>query len=195
LEDAVAQAQLALSQVQVQLRQTLNGPTDENIASMEATLDSARANYNSLASGATTDELARSAVALEQARIALESAQGAYDHAGGGWKAEADYGPQASQLWQAQAGYDKALTSYNAVLEGASGTDLWAAGARVKQAQANLDKLLHTPTPENVALSELAVKTAEIALQQAQLNLKEAALGHSDHDRQPGDAGVRGAVG
>lgn len=176
LEDAVAQAQIALSQAQVQLRQTLNGPTDENIASMEATLDSARANYNSLASGATTDELAKSAVALEQARIALESAQGAYDRAGGGWKAEADYGPQASQLWQAQAGYDKALTSYNALLEGASSTDLWAGGARVKQAQANLDKLLNTPTSENVALAELAVKTAEIALQQAQLNLKEAAL-------------------
>ncbi len=176
LEDAVAQAQIALSQTQVQLRQTLNGPTDENIASTEATLDSARANYNSLANGATTDELAKSEVALEQARIALEAAQGAYDRAGGGWKAEADYGPQASQLWQAQAGYDKALTSYNALLEGASDTDLWAAGARVKQAQANLDKLLHTPTSENVALAELAVKTAEIARQQAQLNLKEATL-------------------
>ncbi len=179
LEDAVAQAQLALSQTQVQLRQTLNGPTDENITVMEATLDSARANYNSLASGATTDELAKSAVALEQARIALESAQGSYDRAGGGWKAEVDYGPQASQLWQARAGYDKALTSYNALLEGASDTDLWAGGARVKQAQANLDKLLNTPTSENVALAELTVKTAEIALQQAQLNLKEATLAAS----------------
>ncbi|MCD6344306.1 MAG: efflux RND transporter periplasmic adaptor subunit [Anaerolineae bacterium] len=176
LEDAVAQAQIALSQAQVQLRQTLNGPTDESIASMEAALDSARANYNSLLSGATTEELAKSAVALEQARIALESAQGAYDRAGGGWKAEADYGPQASQLWQAQAGYDKALSSYNALLEGASSTDLWAASARVKQAQANLDKLLNTPTSEDIALAELAVKTAEIALQQAQLNLKEATL-------------------
>ncbi|MCD4739320.1 MAG: HlyD family secretion protein, partial [Anaerolineae bacterium] len=176
LVTAVAQAELNLAQAKIDLNDTLDGVSAETIASSEAALRGARADYASVTGAATPAELAQVEVALRQTEVSREAAQASYDRAGGGWRSEVDYSPVANSLWAAQAGYEKAQASYNATVDGATGNERWAAWAKVQQAEANLEKLLSQPADEAVSLAEIKVQQAEYDLAQAEYNLAQATL-------------------
>lgn len=177
LEDAVADAELALAQAELDLAETLDGASDEDIAAAEASLRGAQADYNSVVGGATEAEIAKAEAALEQADANLASAQSSYDRTAAHKPNEdPNYSSAANNLWSAEAAYEKTLASYNDTVGGATENERWAAWARVQKAQANLDRLLEQPTEEAACLAEVAVAQAEIDLAQAEYDLAQATL-------------------
>ncbi len=174
LQDAVAQAQLNLTQAELQLEQTRDGPDAVDLAAAEASLKSAQAAYNELKP--STAELAQAKLSLEEARLALESAQASYDRAGGGWRVEVEYSNTATSLWQAQLNYQTELASYNTLVAGGTDTERWAAWAKVQQAQANLTALQTSVTTSTLRLAEISVAQAQLDLQKAQRALNQATL-------------------
>lgn len=176
LELAVATAEVALNQAQVELEQTRNGAREEEIAAAQAQVRNAQANYNDLKAGSTAEEIAAAKAELELADSGLRSAQTAYDRAGGGWNASVEISDQASNLWQAQATYKQAQASYEMALSGATKEELAASWAQVQQAQAQLDQLKNGATEEDLESAQIAVEKAEAALEQAKLSLERATL-------------------
>jgi HlyD family secretion protein len=177
LEDAVADAEVALAQANLNLAETLDGAADEDIATAEASLHGAQADYNSVVGGATEAEIAKAEAALEQAGASLASAQSAYDQTFSRKPNEdPNYSSAANQLWSAQAAYEKTLASYNDTVGGATENERWSAWARVQQAQASLDRLLEQPTEEAVDLAEITVAQAELDLASAEYDLTQATL-------------------
>ena len=174
LELAIQQAQANLDISQARLAQTLAGPSEDEIAAAQASLESAQASYDKLLAGPTQDEITVAKAALEQARAALEQAQAAYDEV-----ADLPFVgmlPQALQLEQATIAYESALASYNIQMAGPSELEIKAAEAQVLQAQATLERLTSSPTPEEVAIAQAQVDQAQAALEQAQLALENATL-------------------
>lgn len=177
LEDAVADAELALAQAELDLAETLDGVSDEDIVAAEASLRGAQADYNSVVGGATEVEIAKAEAALEQADANLASAQSSYDRTAAHKPNEdPNYSSAANNLWSAEAAYEKTLASYNETVDGATENERWAAWARVQKAQANLDRLLEQPTEEAARLAEIAVAQAELDLAQAEYDLAQATL-------------------
>jgi HlyD family secretion protein len=177
LEDAVADAEVALAQANLDLVETLDGASDEDIAAAEASLRGAQADYNSVVGGATEAEIAKAEASLEQAEASLASAQSSYDRTAARKPNEdPNYSSAANSLWSAQAGYEKTLASYNDTVNGATENERWAAWARVQQAQASLDRLLEQPTEEAVDLAEITVAQAELDLAGAEYDLTQATL-------------------
>ena len=176
LAHAVTEAEIALLQAQITLSQTMAGPSATELAAAESALASAKASYAETTRGPTGAEATQAELSLEQARISLESAQAAYDQAGGSWRAEVNYSPIATNLWEAQASYENALASYQAVMQGATTPERQAAWAKVQQAQASLDQLQEQPSEAEVQLAEISVQKARTALELAQYNLKQATL-------------------
>ncbi|MBN1920652.1 MAG: efflux RND transporter periplasmic adaptor subunit [Anaerolineae bacterium] len=174
LEDAVTQAQINLTQAELQLAQTREGPDATDLAAAEASLKSAQAAYSELKPNAA--ELAQAQLALEEAKLALESAQASYDRAGGGWRVEVEYSNTATSLWQAQLNYETELASYNTLVAGGTDTERWAAWAKVQQAQASLDALQTSVTTNTLRLAEISVGQAQLDLQKAQRALDQATL-------------------
>lgn len=175
-EEAVQQAEIALAQARLDLREILDGPSAEDIAAAEAALRGVQADYASVVNGATEAEIAKAETSLARAEASLASAQGSYDRTAAREPSRADYTSAANQLWSAQAAYEKALASYNATVGGATDNERWLAWARVQQSQASLDRLLEQPTDEAVRLAELAVTQAEIDLARAEYDLEQMAL-------------------
>ena len=68
------------------------------------------------------------------------------------------------------------MLSYNQTAAGINDSALQSAASAVAQAQYQLDDLLNTPTPEDVASAEAQVKQDEASLQQAQLQLAQASI-------------------
>ncbi|MEA3310364.1 MAG: HlyD family efflux transporter periplasmic adaptor subunit [Chloroflexota bacterium] len=176
LEDAVAQAELSLSQAKIDLSETLAGATEEALTSAAAALRGAQADYAKAAGAATQDELEKATVELRQAEVSRDAAQAGYDRAGGSWRNEVNYSQIANNLWTAQAGYEKAQASYNATVDGATDNERWAAWAKVQQAEANVEKLRSQPADEAVSLAQIKVQQAEYDLAQAEYNLAQATL-------------------
>lgn len=174
LEDAVTQAQINLTQAELQLAQTREGPDTMDLAAAEASLKSAQVAYNELRPSAA--ELAQAQLGLEEAKLALESAQASYDRAGGGWRIEVEYSNTATSLWQAQLNYETELASYNTLVAGGTDTERWTAWAKVQQAQANLDALQTSVTTNTLRLAEISVEQAQLDLQKAQRALTQATL-------------------
>ncbi|MDX9954451.1 MAG: efflux RND transporter periplasmic adaptor subunit [Anaerolineae bacterium] len=174
LEDAVKQAQINLTQAELQLAQTREGPDTTDLAAAEASLKSAQVAYNELKPSAA--ELAQAQLGLEEVKLALESAQASYDRAGGGWRIEVEYSNTATSLWQAQLNYETELASYNTLVAGGTDTERWTAWAKVQQAQANLDALQTSVTTNTLRLAEISVEQAQLDLQKAQRALTQATL-------------------
>lgn len=174
LEDAVTQAEISLTEAQLKLARTREGPSAADIEASQASLNSAKAAYSELRPSA--DKIAQAELSLQQSKIALESAQAAYDRAGGGWRAEVEYSGVATSLWQAQANYETELASYNALLAGGTAAERRVAWAKVEQSQANFDVLQTSVTSNTIRLSEISVEQAQIDLAKARRALEQATL-------------------
>lgn len=174
LQLGVDQAQAALDLAQVRLNQTKEGGTAEQIAAAKAGLASAQAAYAKVSKGPSPDDIAPAKSALDQAKAALDQAQAAYDRAGGATNPFSALLPTTVALQSATAGYQAALAQYNNAINHPTASELSAAAAAVKQAQAGVAAL--TPTQENIDIAQAQVKQAQVALDLANQGLENAKI-------------------
>jgi HlyD family secretion protein len=179
LEMAVAKAQVALETSKVKLQQTKAGPTSAEIASAKASLASAQAAYQATLNKykLTDAQLAVARAQVDKAKAALDRAQLAYNwHAADWLDPKPENSQQKTDLDNAQEAYTLTLAAYNQQAATINDSGLKAAASDVAQAQYQLDNLLNTPTPEDVASAEAQVKQDEASLQQAQIQLAQASI-------------------
>jgi len=179
LEMAVAKAQVALETSQVNLQQTKEGPTAAEVQSAKASLASAQAAYQAALNkyDLSDAQLAVARAQVDKAKATLQRAQLAYDWEKNNWlDADPTQSAQKESLDDAQSAYDLAVLSYNQTAAGINDRALQSAASAVAQAQYQLDDLLNTPTPEDIASAEAQVKQDEASLQLAQLQLAQASI-------------------
>ena len=179
LEMAVAKAQIALETSQVNLQQTKEGPTAAEVQSAKASLASAQAAYQAALNkyDLSDAQLAVARAQVDKAKATLQRAQLAYDWEKNNWlDADPTQSAQKDALDDAQSAYDLAVLSYNQTAAGINDSALQSAASAVAQAQYQLDDLLNTPTPEDIASAEAQVKQDEAGLQLAQLQLAQASI-------------------
>jgi HlyD family secretion protein len=174
LEDAVAQAEAALSTAQATLSQVEAGPRAEELGVARASLAAAQAQLAKLRTGASQEEITAARGALETATIALQAAQAAYDEVS--WLEEIREMPQAVALQQATAEYEIAKANYEALIQGPSAEDIAVAQAEVDRAQASIELLRAGARPEDVAVADTQVEQAELSLSQARSALEDVSL-------------------
>lgn len=195
LDDSILQKQIAQAQAQVeiarkqqaqataqvqlaekQLAQLKAGGTDAEIASAQAALSAANANYAKVKQGPTADELAQLKADLDNAQAARDQAQSAYDRAGGASNPFIGQTPQSLQLQQATNVYIAALAAYNEARSHPTAADLAAANAQILQAQDALARLTPTQPALDVAQAQVDSATTAGALAQTQVDAAQAAL-------------------
>ena len=179
LEMAVAKAQVALETSKVNLQQTKEGPTAAEVQSAKASLASAQAAYQAALNkyDLSDAQLAVARAQVDKAKATLQRAQLAYDWEKNNWlDADPTQSAQKDALDDAQSAYDLAVLSYNQTAAGINDSALQSAASAVAQAQYQLDDLLNTPTPEDIASAEAQVKQDEASLQLAQLQLAQASI-------------------
>jgi len=167
LELAVTQAQADLDKAQIQLEQTLAGPTQAELAAAEASLASARASYAQVKAGPSAAELVQLQNTLDLAAKAVQQAQGNYERSGG---------RSAASLQSATIAYDKAKAAYEIGTAGPTKAELAAAWSSVEQAQANLEELKAGATTAEIQTAQLNVQQAQLALDKTQRQLAQATL-------------------
>jgi len=191
LEAAVVSAQAGLEIAQAQLAKTKQGPLDSQVKAAQAALASATAAYRAAQAknAHLADQLMIEQNNLDNVSTRLNDAQNSYNNLleykpSGAKGRGAPYVPPAGEEWSSQKAtldnatidYNVALANYNLAAASVNNSGLKSAAAQLAAAQATLDNLKNTPTPEDVALAEASVRQAQIALQQAQSNLRKAQL-------------------
>lgn len=158
-ESALASAQAALASAQANF-DALKNPSASAAAAAQANYNSALAQYNKLLNPDPT-ETAIAKADVDKAKAALDQAQAAYDRIGGASNPFSAQSPQALQLQSATLDYQKAVNAYSAKFS-ASDAQLKAALAQVQQAKDALNRL--QATPENLAQAQAQIKQAQDAL-------------------------------
>jgi HlyD family secretion protein len=162
----IAAARAALRNAQANYEKIAAGPRAEDIAAAEASLRSARASYNDLADGLDEDEITVAAANFRAAEVALQTAQRDYDKVA--YADNIGETPQAAALERATIEYESARSNYNLKASGATKTQLAVGWSQVEQAQAQVDKLKHSPTPEELAMAQAQVDQAQAQLEKLQ---------------------------
>ena len=176
---AVAKAQLTLDTSKIKLAQTKEGPRPANVESAKASLASAQAAYQATLNkySLSDAQLAVARTQVDKAAATLQRAQLAYNWESNNWlNADPTQSSQKTALDDAQTARNLAQAAFNQQSAGINDSSLQSAASQVAQAQSALDKLLNTPTPENVALAEAQVRQDEASLKQAQAQLAKASI-------------------
>lgn len=179
LELGVVKAQIALETAKLRLRQTQSGPKPSEIESARASLASAQAAYQAALDKYNLNDaqLAVARAQVDKAKATLERARLAYEWEKHNWlDKDPTRSSQKQALDDAQTAYDLAVAAYNQQAAGINDSALRSAASQVAQAQYQLDKLLNTPTREDIIQAEAAVKQSEASLQQAQSQLAKASV-------------------
>lgn len=179
LETSVTKAQIALESSKLQLEKTKRGPKPAQIESAKASLASAQAAYQVALTkyGLTDAQIAVARAQLDKSASAIQRAQAAYEWEKNNWlNKDPTLSAQKKALDDAQDAYGTTLISYNQQVASINDTGIKSAASQVAQAQSSLDKLLDTPTPEDIAQAEAAVKQSEASLKQAQVALAKATV-------------------
>lgn len=184
----VKQAELNLTEAQLQLAKLLEDPSAEELASAQANLASAQAtlesrltpatsqdtvaarqsllsaqqNLSALLAGPSAEDATSAEADLKLVEIALQTAQTDYDRVS--WRPEVGQLPQAAALQEATLAYEKAKASYDTQMKGATDAEISAARANVAQAQSQLDDLLGGSSDQDVAAAQASVDQAQAQL-------------------------------
>lgn len=178
LKDAVADAELALRQVEAAIRLQNAPPTKEDLAAAKAALNAAYASYNVTKAGTSQSDLERARMSWESAWIGYLSAQTSRDvHCG------TPAGTNTSDCLRQEASYGNAFegmlaakASYQALLEPVSQSSLTQAYASVASAKAKLEALSAGPTDQEARITQLQLDAAKATLETARANLGKATL-------------------
>jgi RND family efflux transporter MFP subunit len=179
LEFAVVQTDLALASAQAQLLRLQQAPADYDIAAAQAALESAKASYRLLLAGPTEQEVQVARTNLDQAKVALDQAQTAYDQVAD--RPDVAMLPQSLQLQQATVAYEAALASFDLTMRPPSDAELAAARSAIVQAEAALARLQEGIPEEELLVAQLQVEQAQLSLDQARHQLEGTILA-APHD-------------
>jgi multidrug efflux pump subunit AcrA (membrane-fusion protein) len=190
VESALSAAQVGVDMARARYAEVASHPTEAErlaaraaIAQAEAGVANAQAGYNLVkddpAIGARPESLA-----LSQATAALEvaNAQAAVTAAG----------PTAEQLAVAATAIREAQTAVAAAQDNQAGAEanVRAALAQAASAEAALDKLLAGATPEDIAMAEARVQSAQAAVDSAKAQLRMSQV-YAPFDGTVGAVNVR----
>ena len=168
-EQEIAAAQAQVDTARAQLAQVSEPSRAEEVAAAQAELTAARAASGQLYDGPRTEEEIAAKAALSNARAALQQAQTAYNQIR--WRNDAGALPQSRQLQEATNNMEAAQARYDALFAGPDADAATAAQARVRQAEAALERLLTPGSDAQIAAAEAQVRAA-----QAQLDLLTAGV-------------------
>jgi multidrug efflux pump subunit AcrA (membrane-fusion protein) len=208
---SVEQAQMAMDEAQAALDELTNWVADDDeIALLQAQLDSAEAGY-SAAQGqdaASSTNVDIEAISLEQAKRKLAEAEAAYTTAfdpGRDWELndprtsdalEAERDRAESNLLSAQESLTVAELNYNATVAGTNYSGSVSAQSNLLSAQQALATAQAGPTEAELTAAQTTLRTAELAFKQAQLNQEANALSlqQSQLSLESAQADVAGTV-
>jgi HlyD family secretion protein len=202
-QQAIASARAKVDSAQAAYDKAAAGASKSDIASAQAQLASAQAAYDAAlkTAAAANSSLAAATATFEKARIALQTAQGAYDRVS--WRGGVGASSEAAALQSATLDYDSAKAAYDAasstadsdskakiasaastltsaqtnltsVKNSVTAADLAAAQSTLITAKNDLDTLLAGPTANALDIAQNGVETAQIAVDQAKLKLQQA---------------------
>lgn len=162
---AYEQAILDLQKAELQYTQLLAPVDDDTVAIAQASLDNARAQYNSIANAVTSDDIRTAELTYQNWLTTYNALIALRDSAPGG------YGGAAYNTYDAQAG----AASFQAEiarlqleqLRNSTSPQLGAAGARIRQAEAELARVQAGTQPAQI-------QQQEILLNQLQEKVKRA---------------------
>ena len=176
LRDAVTDAQTNLDLVEAQIRLQGVPASKEDLASAQASLNSAYATYSTTKAGATASDVEQARMSWESAQAQYSSAQSSRDRACGEDKASASCKSQEAALGNAYESLQSAYERYQELLQPATKDKVTQAYSSVASAKARVDSLKSTLTDEQKRVAQLQFDQAKAALARAQANLKKAKL-------------------
>ena len=178
LRDAVVDAQFALRQIELSIRQQYAPPSNEDLAAAQASLRSASAAYTVTKAGKTQSELESARRSWESAWLQYLNAQIDRDvHCGGpDGVAAVDCKMKEANYGNAYESMLAAKTSYEKTKEPVAKESLIQAQSSVVSARAKLDSLSAPVAEEMRALNDLQLAQAKSALARAQAKLSKATL-------------------
>lgn len=174
LQLQLRQAEANLRAAEAQLAQLKAKPAEVDIAAARAALAAAQAAYEDLVAGPDPDQVASAEAAVKRAKVQLDQAQAAYDMIK--WRSDAGRLPQAIQLQLATIDYEQAQAQLRLAQKPPKDAQVAQALSTIAQAQANLDRLLRGPDPNQVAAQEANVERARVAVEQARRALEKTVL-------------------
>ena len=163
-EQEVEAARARLDGAKARLARLLEDPRSSDLAAAQAAVDEARAALKDLLDGPSADQIAEAAARRANAAAALQQAQAAYDKVK--WFDGAGLLPESLQLQKATNDYEAADAVYQSLINGATEAEIAAAQARVRRAEAELEKV-----KQSARASEIAEAESEVRRSQAELDL------------------------
>ena len=182
LQDAVADAQLALDLTEANIAQSTAPATEDEIASAEAALNSAYASYNTTKAGSTQEEIASAKQNVDSAWLGYLSAQISRDKAcapdadGYSTLNTTQCKSGDSSLGNAYESWAAARDSYAKAQEPVSQDTLTQAYASVASAKARLDALKAGVSEAQQKVYDEQLAQAKSSLELAKSNLSKAQL-------------------
>ena len=176
LQIALANAQLAVNQQQLNFDKVKAGPTAASLSAAQASVDTAQANYDAAVrkAGLNDQQLIVYRNTLDASGVAMQKAQSDYDTAVANHVS--DLSALATALKQAKLAYTSAQANYNLQTAALDDSAVRSAAAALSSAKANLLSLQQTPSQDDLATAQAQLDQAKLALQQAQYNMRNAQI-------------------
>jgi len=174
IEAAEAQVDAA----KARLGRLLEDPRSSDLAAAQASLDEARAALDDLLDGPSAEDLASAAARRANAAAALQQAQSAYDAVK--WFDGVGQLPQSLELAQATNDYEAANAAYQAIVDGPSTAEIAAERARVRKAEAELDRVRQSARASEIAEAEVRRTQADLDLLKAGTRPEQIAKAEAD---------------
>ena len=180
-QNALANAQAQVIVATSGYSRTVEGTRPTDLAAGQASLNAALENLSKVKAGPTDEDIASVRASLQNAEASLKQAQASYDRAYQSNPAGIGASPAALQLEQATNNYNAAKSNFDKVAKGADNAQLSSAQLQVSNARAQLDKLRQPARKFDIeqALAQieqakLQVKNAEVQKQLADIQVKQA---------------------
>jgi HlyD family secretion protein len=158
----IASAQAALDSAVANYDRVREGPSAEDIASAQAALDSARANYKKVKAGPTKEDLAAAKASLDSAIASVQQAQAAYDRVRN--QPDIQLRQESLNLQNATISLEQAQANYDGLVSHPTASELASAQAQVDQAKASLASLVENPKESDLASAQSQIAQAEANL-------------------------------
>lgn len=194
-------ARSQLESARARLQALLDGPTAAELAAQRSAVAAAQAALaraeNDLASllrGSFPEEVAAAKAALDRAKAALDTAQANYEKLASGQ--DLTLRPEYTQLQQAKAEYQSALSTYTTKTSPPAPADLAAAQQAVQSARSALDAArakeaaLRNPSASDITVAQAAVAGAQAQLDAARAKYAALVIGGSLEEREAAQAAV-----
>lgn len=176
LQFALRSSQAQLTSAQANLAKLQQPPLAADVSAAKAQITSAQAAYNVAVNknNHAPDQLLQAKAALDKADAALQQAQANYDAVA--WRPASQIQTQAAALATATADYESAKATYNLALTDINDSSVKSAAQALSTAEDNLAKLTQPASPQDIAVAQASIDSAQVAVDQANSKLNQAKI-------------------